>query len=140
MILSTVVSNKTLQEEQTIDYVFRILDIPWWCYAVAVAICAVVWKLWKKPSLGFLAGYSFLLLAETVLIRHAFNGAHLRLELFWSWKEWKVQRNQILTNVVMFVPVGVFTGWLWKWRGLIFAVCLSVVIEILQLITARGLC
>lgn len=62
------------------------------------------------------------------------------MELFWSWKAWKVQRNQILTNVVMFVPVGVFAGWLWKWRGLIFAVCLSVAIEILQLITARGLC
>jgi len=40
----------------------------------------------------------------------------------------------------MFVPVGVVTGWLWKWKGLWFAVGLSIVIELLQLITARGLC
>lgn len=40
----------------------------------------------------------------------------------------------------MFVPVGVLVGWIWRWRGLWIAAGLSVGIEILQLVTARGLC
>ena len=97
------------------------------------------WRIWKKPSLGFLIGYSFLILAETVLIRKPFMGVHLKLELFWSWRAWDKQREQILTNVVMFVPIGVLVGWLWKWRGLLVAAGLSLLVEVLQLITSRGL-
>ena len=51
-----------------------------------------------------------------------------------------MQQNQILANIIMFVPVGVLVGWIWRWRGLWVAAGLSVGIEILQLITARGLC
>ncbi len=84
-------------------------------------------------------GYSFLILTETVLIRKPFIGEHIKLELFWSWKQWSVQKNQILTNVVMFVPIGVLAGFLWKWKGLWFAAGLSLLVEVLQLITSRGL-
>ncbi len=98
-----------------------------------------VWKIWKKPSLGLLIGYAFLLLAETVLIRKPFTGEHLKIELFWSWKQWSVQKNQILTNVVMFIPIGALAVWLWKWGGLWFAAGLSLLVEVLQLITSRGL-
>jgi glycopeptide antibiotics resistance protein len=116
------------------------LDIPWWYYAIAIFLGVAAWRLWKKPSLGLLMGYAFLILAETVLIRKPFQGEHIKLELFWSWRQWKIQRNQILTNVIMFAPVGVLTGRLWKRRGLWVAAGLSIVIELLQLITARGLC
>ena len=88
---------------------------------------------------GLLIGYAFLLLAETVLIRKPFVGEHIKLELFWSWKQWSVQNNQILTNVVMLVPIGVLVGWLWKWRGLWFATGVSCIVEILQFVTGRGL-
>jgi glycopeptide antibiotics resistance protein len=100
----------------------------------------VAWRLWKRPSLGLLVGYAVLLLAETVLIRKPFQGEHIKLELFWSWRAWNVQRGQILTNGIMFVPVGVLAGRIWRWRGLWVAAGLSAAIEILQLITARGLC
>lgn len=40
----------------------------------------------------------------------------------------------------MFVPMGLLCGQLWKWKGLWVASGLSIVIELLQLITARGLC
>ena len=40
----------------------------------------------------------------------------------------------------MLVPVGVLVGKLWKWKGLIVAAGLSVVVEVLQLVTSRGLC
>lgn len=98
------------------------------------------WRVWKKPSLGLLVGYAFLILAETVLIRKPFVGQHFQSELFWSWSVWNVQRGQIIANVIMFVPVGVLTGCLWKWKGILAAAGLSVGIEILQLVTSRGLC
>ena len=40
----------------------------------------------------------------------------------------------------MFIPIGAIAGWLWKWRGIWVAVGLSVLIELLQLLTQRGLC
>ena len=87
-----------------------------------------------------LVGYAVLLLAETVLIRKPFTGEHLKLGLLWSWKQWNVQKEQILTNVVMFIPVGVLGELLWRWRGVLVGISLSIFIEILQLITSRGLC
>ena len=104
------------------------------------------WRVWKKPSLGLLIGYTFLILAETVLIRKPFSGQHFNPELFWSWRQFSAQRNQILTNVIMFVPVGVLAGCRWKWKGILAAAGLCVGIEmcvgieILQLVTSRGLC
>lgn len=127
-------------EDSAIDYVFKLLDIPWWYYAIAALLGVAAWRVWKKPSLGLLVVYAFLILAETVLIRKPFVGEHIKLELFWPWRAWNVQRGQILTNVIMFVPVGVLAGRIWRWRGLWAAVGLSVFIEVLQLITARGLC
>ena len=50
-----------------------------------------------------------------------------------------MQQNQILANVIMFLPVGVFAGSAWKWRGLWVATGLSVLIELIQFITSRGL-
>ena len=118
---------------------FRLLDIPWWYYAIAVLIGAAVWKAWRWEG-GLLAGYMFLVFAETVLIRRVTGGSHFQPELFWSWKEWDAQKNQILTNILMFIPVGVLTGLIWNWRGILVAAGLSVGIEVLQLITTRGLC
>ena len=127
-------------EEKAIDYVFGLLDIPWLYYAIAAILGIAGWQLWKKPSLGLLMGYAFLILAETVLIRKPFSGQHFQPQLLWSWRALDAQWEQILTNVVMFVPVGVLAGCVWKWRGLWVATGLSVLIEVLQLITARGLC
>lgn len=117
---------------------FRLLDIPWWYYAIAVLIGAVVWKAWRWEG-GLLAGYMFLVLAETVLIRKPFDGQHFQPELFWSWKVWDKQKEQIFTNVVMFIPVGVLTGLIWRWEGLLVAAGFSIAIELLQLVTTRGL-
>ena len=39
----------------------------------------------------------------------------------------------------LFIPIGVLAGWLWKWKGLLVAAGLSLLVEVLQLITSRGL-
>ena len=98
------------------------------------------WRVWKRPSLGLLVGYAFLILAETVLIRKPFVGEHIKPELFWSWKAWDKQSEQVIANIIMFVPVGVLAGHLWKWHGLFVTAGLSADIEILQLLSIRGLC
>ena len=116
-----------------------LLDIPWWYYAIAVPIGIAVWKTWRWEG-GILSAYTFLVLAETILIRKPFIGQHFQPELFWSWRVWNVQRGQIIANVIMFVPVGVLAGRIWRWKGLWIATGLSVFIEVLQLVTCRGLC
>lgn len=93
----------------------------------------------EKPILGFLFCYSILLLAETVLIRHPFTGKHFQPELLWSWKAWAKQRNPILTNAAMFIPIGILAGRLLKWKGLWIVSELSLTVEFLQLVTSRGL-
>lgn len=128
------------REDRAIDYLFRLLDISAWYYVIALLLGVATWQLWKKSSLGLLVGYAFFLLAETVLIRHATAGAHFQPQLFWSWREWEKQKNQILTNILMFIPVGVLAGRVWKWRGMWVAAGMSCSIEILQLVSKRGLC
>lgn len=98
-----------------------------------------MWKTWRWEG-GILSAYTFLVLAETILIRKLFIGQHFQPELFWSWRVWNVQRGQIIANVIMFVPVGVLAGRIWRWKGLGFGVGLSCAVEMLQLITSRGLC
>ena len=95
-------------------------------------------KLWKR-EIGILMAYLFLVLCTTVLIREPFNGIHFQPELFWSWKAWDGQKQQIIANVVMFVPIGVLLGRI-GWKGILIAAGISAVIEVLQLVTGRGLC
>ena len=99
----------------------------------------MAWKTWRWEG-GLLAGYVFFILAETVLTRKPLEGQHLNLEPLWSWQAWNVQKEQILMNVVMFVPIGVLAGRLWRWKGALVAIGLSLAIEFLQLISTCGLC
>ena len=118
---------------------FGLLDIPWWYYAIASPVGLAVWRIWKKPSLAVLVAYSFLILAETVLTRKPFVGSHFQPDLFWSWRAWDKQSGQVIANVVMFIPVGVLAGNMWKCRGIWFSAGLSCTIEVFQLVTQRGL-
>lgn len=45
----------------------------------------------------------------------------------------------MIANAIMFIPVGVIAGWMWKWKGLWFAIGLSFKVEILRFMTSRGL-
>ena len=98
-----------------------------------------MWKTWRWEG-GLLFAYAFLVLAETVLVPDPFIGQHFQPELFWLWRVWSVQKGQIIANVIMFIPVGVLSGWMWNWKGMWFGVGLSFEVELLQLVTSRGLC
>ena len=127
------------------DFVFRLIDISLGYYLAAVVIVIVVGVFSKKWTYAFLIGYMFLVLADTVLIRRA--GQMFRFELlpFWSYRDYfngtdPTLMKQILANVIMFIPIGVLLGRRIGWKGLLVAAGLSIVIEVLQLVSQRGLC
>ena len=100
-------------------------------------IGAAVW-LWRKSwSSGLLAAYLFFILTETVLIRKIGVTTGFRPELFWSWNVPGL-RSEIYANILLFIPVGILLGKR-GWKGLLAAAGFSLTIELLQLITRRGL-
>ena len=126
------------------DFVFRLIDISLGYYLAAVVIVIVVGVFSKKWTYAFLIGYMFLVLADTVLIRRA--GQMFRFELlpFWSYRDYfngtdPTLMKQILANVIMFIPVGLLLGRLYKWKAIPIATGFSLIIELIQLITRRGL-
>ena len=98
--------------------------------------------------MGFLAGYLFLVFADTVLLR---STGELRYEItpFWSWGEvfrkWpltphgRMFLHQIFLNFFMFVPIGIVTSQKAGWKSIPFALCISLIIELTQLLSRRGL-
>lgn len=97
--------------------------------------------------MGTLSGYLFLILAETVLIR---KSGELRYELvpFWSWmyvfEKWPLTHSriailkQILLNIAMFIPIGFLLGHK-GWKSVGISAGISLIIELIQLATRRGL-
>ena len=75
----------------------------------------------------------------TVLSREPFDGQHFQPQLFWSYEVWEIQKKQIIENVLLFIPLGVLTGCLWKWKGILVGAGISLLVELLQLISLRGL-
>ena len=94
----------------------------------------------KKWTTGVLIGYALIILGETVLFRTPFDGQHFQPQLFWSYKVWSVQKEQIIANILIFIPLGILAGSLWKWRGMFAGIGVSAAIELLQLTSQRGLC
>ena len=94
-----------------------------------------------------LFGYLLLILSETVLIR---SSGKLRYELvpFWSWRyvfeKWPLTHSrkqileQILLNIVMFIPIGLLLGRK-GWKAIPISTIISGAIELVQLISHRGL-
>ena len=102
-----------------------------------VIVLAVLTKKW---SIGLLVGYALVILGETVLFRTHTVHLYFQPELFWSYKVWEIQKEQIIANVLAYIPLGLMAGNLWKWKGILVGIGLSITSELLQLITRRGLC
>ena len=122
------------------DFVFRIMDIPLWYYAVAAAMAIVLFLCRRKWSLCLLIPYLFLIVAITILVRKSMASSKLILQPFWSYGKWKDQSNQVLANILMFIPVGILARNLWKWKSIPFAAGFSAMIELTQYFTKRGYC
>jgi len=106
---------------------------------LSVLVVIVLAVLTKKVTVGLLVGYVLVILGETVVFRTHSVRQVFQPQLFWSYEVWDIQKEQILANILAYIPLGLIAGKLWRWKGLIAGVGLSVVSEVLQLITHRGL-
>lgn len=99
----------------------------------------------KKSSIFFiliLFAYIFFILYITLLSRRPFEGLHLKLDLFWSYKVLKEQWKQIIENILLFIPLGVFLSLVFKRKWFVFIIgfLFSCLIEFLQFKLKLGLC
>ena len=102
---------------------------------LAFGIAVLVWIWAGKWRSGLLSGYLFLILAVTVLDRTP--GPKMTYELipFWSYGV-KALRMEILLNVILFIPVGLLAP---RWKTVGLAAGYSMLIELAQLVSFRGL-
>ena len=96
----------------------------------------------RKVLIKILIIYTLFILCMTLLFREETNGEHLQLELFWSYKVIDVQFNQMLCNVLLFIPFGLLLKLLGinTWLILLIGFTFSCSIELLQYILKLGLC
>ena len=123
------------------------MPVVYYIVALVIFIALMLWK--KKWDLALLASYMFLVFAYTVLKRNPGEELSYGMEPFWSYKAIfgngysPVSREtlfiQIVANVVMFIPIGVLAGRFLRWKGIILGLGFSVMIEIIQLVSRRGL-
>jgi glycopeptide antibiotics resistance protein len=118
----------------------RLADIKPIYYVVALLLIVLITVVSRKLNLGLLAGYLFFALAVTVLNRSPFTGNHFQPQLFWSWSVPRL-RDQIIMNVIGFIPIGFLLASVLPsiFLSIPIASLISLSIELLQLITSRGL-
>ena len=124
-----------MRRRKPIDYAIRVADIEPLYYLLAVGIAVLVWAWSGKWRTGLLAGYLFLILVVTVLDRSP--GPKMTYELipFWSYGV-KSLRMEILLNIILFIPVGLLAP---KWKTVGLAAGNSMLIELAQMVSFRGL-
>ena len=97
----------------------------------------------KKASWCILGGYAFFVLCSTVLFRDKAEEAHYFLRPLWSYASLYNRRiAEIVLNVLMFIPIGFFSGAAIKNASILkvtrLGCLLSISIETLQLLTRSG--
>ena len=110
-----------------------------------------VWKGWKGVRYALwllLVEYTALLLHFTVFIRNTTGKHEMILMPLWSYVAihggMKVLMQEVLSNVVVFIPIGFLLGIVLRKSGLAgvmaVGIGISVVIELLQFTMMRGFC
>lgn len=120
------------------------------CIVVAIGFIAYRGQKMMKFVMGALAiEYYFLVLCSTVICRTAPVSKRMELMPFynyfdiWNGVDFKRTLMEILLNVALFVPIGfLLSGMVHKGFVIVLLIgcVLSILIELLQLATGRGLC
>ena len=99
----------------------------------------------RNASWCLLTAYLFLSLCATIFFREETAEVRFNLHLFrcYSAIYYKVMAENIL-NILFFVPIGFLVGFAKKKKNVLLILCLgagmSVAIEIIQLLSKRGVC
>ena len=120
------------------------------CVVMAIGFIANRGQRMKKFVMGALAiEYYFLVLCSTVICRTASVSKRLELKPFynyvdiWNGVDFKRTLMEVLLNVALFVPIGFLLGGMMPkgfLKVLLTGCLLSIMIELLQLASGRGLC
>ena len=109
--------------------------------AVMIALC-ISFFVGKRQNLILLAVYVCAILYMTVY-RRSQSSETINLEPFWSYRQFfsdPLLRKDIMDNIWLFIPMGtILFRILGKCRVMLIPVAFSVLIEIAQYITGRGL-
>lgn len=100
----------------------------------------------RRIGLSLLIPYLFLTLVATVFTRSPSAEARIMLEPFWTYRQYFTDEFtwfEIRANVLLFIPIGILLPLVIKkpaWLPPIIGIGISVIIELIQLITHRGMC
>ena len=100
----------------------------------------------RRIALSLLIPYLFLTLVATVITRSPTVEARIMLEPFRTYRQYYTDDFtwfEIRANILLFIPIGFLLPMIIKkqiWLPPIIGIGISVIIELIQLITHRGLC
>lgn len=100
----------------------------------------------RRIALSLLIPYLFLTLVATVITRTSTTEARLVLEPFRTYRQYFTDEFtwfEIRANILLFIPIGFLLPIVIKkpvWLPPIIGIGISIIIELIQLITHRGLC
>lgn len=114
-------------------------DCPLWYIIALIFSVPLLYAITRKSIISFLIPYVLFIIGETLIFRTVTIEPEYSFELFWSYKEWGKYWFEIIANVVAFIPLGFMLYKLWGWKGILAALLFSSGIEIIQLVTHRGL-
>lgn len=113
---------------------------------VGILIIARRLDLVRRIALSLLIPYLFLTIVATVFTRSPSEEAQIMLEPFRTYRQYFTDDFtwfEIRANVLLFIPIGFLLPMVIKkpvWLPPIIGIGISVIIELIQLITHRGMC
>ena len=113
---------------------------------IGVLIIARRLELVRRIAMSLLIPYLFLTIVATVFTRSPSAEAQIMLEPFRTYRQYYTDDFtwfEIRANVLLFIPIGFLLPMVIKkpvWLPPIIGIGISVIIELIQLLTHRGLC
>lgn len=113
---------------------------------IGVLILARRLDLVRRIALSLLIPYLFLTIVATVFTRSPSEEAQIMLEPFRTYRQYFTDDFtwfEIRANILLFIPIGFLLPMVIKkpvWLSPIIVIGISVIIEVIQLITHRGMC
>lgn len=117
------------------------------CIGIVITLALKGFKKgWRVSSFLLLAAYLIFLYASTVVFRASEINQEYNLEPFWSYQTIDEEDDFLfkenISNILAFIPLGLFIGMSFKqikwWKVCIFALFVSISIEVLQFFLKRG--
>lgn len=122
------------------------------CVVFCVGTVVILWvkgvnRGWRYSMALLLAELLLLIYGSTVFFRETEANSCYDFNLFWNYQSTRADLKKLpesILNLVLFVPIGFLLGVIFRritWRlVLLMGACLSMSIEILQLILQKGCC